>query len=141
MDRRREHVRLLAIFHFVYAGLVVLGTLVPIFWLLAASLWWPELAAEAEREGSGVPIMATGTIALGFATFGIVLGWVWAGCLVFAARSLLVLRRYSYCLVVAGVACLGVPLGTVLGVSSLVVLNREDVRALFEPVATSPASA
>jgi hypothetical protein len=141
MDRRREHVRLLAIFHFVYAGLVVLGTLVPIFWLLAASLWWPELVEEAQREGGGVPVMATGAIAMGFAGFGILLGWIWAGCLVFAGRSLLNLSRYTYCLVVAGVACLGVPLGTVLGVTSLVVLNREDVRELFEPAVTPPASA
>ena len=48
-----------------------------------------------------------------------------------AGRSLLVMRRYTYCLVIAVVTCLGIPLGTVLGVTSLVVLNREDVRELF----------
>jgi hypothetical protein len=132
MDRRREHLRLLAIFHFVYAGLVFLGTLVPVFWLLAASLWWPELAAEAQREGGGVPVMATGAMAMGFASFGVVLGWIWAGCLVFAGRSILQMQRYTFCLVVAGITCLAVPLGTLLGVATLVILNREDIRQLFE---------
>ena len=49
MDRRLENLRLIAIFHFIYAGLIALGSLVPIFWLLAASIWWPELADEIAR--------------------------------------------------------------------------------------------
>jgi hypothetical protein len=131
MDRRHEHLRLLAIFHFVYAGLLVLGTLVPIFWLLTASLWWPELAAEAQRDGAEMPTMATGAMALAFGAFGVLLGWIWAGCLVMAGRSLLARRRYTYCLVIAGLTCLSIPIGTALGVTTLVILNREDTRVLF----------
>ena len=136
MDRRHEYLRLLAIFHFVYAGVVCLGTLVPVFWLLTASLWWPELAAEARSEGA--PMLMTGSLAVGFASFGVLMGWVWAGCLVFAGRSLLQAQRYTFCLVIAGVTCLAVPLGTVLGVSTLIILNREDVRQLFGPTPPPP---
>jgi hypothetical protein len=137
MDRRREHLRLLAIFHFVYAGLVVLGTVVPVIWLMAASLWWPELAAEAQREGEGVPVMATGALAMGLAIFGILLGWIWAACLIAAGRSIMQARRYTFCLVVAGVSCVGIPLGTLLGVTTLVILNREDIRQLFADAAAA----
>lgn len=132
MNNPQEHIRLLAIFHFVYAGLIVLGTLVPIFWLLAASIWWPELAAEATGDGEYIPAMATGAVVVGFASFGILLAWIWAGFLVTAGRSLLVLRRHTFCLVVAGIACLAIPLGTLLGASTLVILNREGTRALFD---------
>ena len=67
MTHPQEPIRLLAIFHFVYAGLVVLGTLMPILWLLTASIWWPELAAEATGDSEYIPAMATGA-ALPWAT-------------------------------------------------------------------------
>jgi hypothetical protein len=36
-----------------------------------------------------------------------------------------------FCLVVAGVSCLFMPFGTILGVLSLIVLNRPSVKLLF----------
>jgi hypothetical protein len=132
MDRHDEHIRLLAIFHFIYAGLVLLGTLVPIFWLLVASIWWPELASEARRDGGAVPAMATGALGLTFLGLGILLAWTWVGVLIAAGRSLLQRRRHTFCLVVAAIACLNVPLGTLLGVVSLLVLNRDEARGLFD---------
>lgn len=131
MDRRRENLRLLAIFHFIYAGLVLLGSLVPVFWLLIASIWWPELADEARREPGMLPALTTGALGLGILGLGVLLAWVWAGVLAVAGRSLLAARRHTFCMVVAAVACLNVPLGTVLGAATVFMLNREDVRALF----------
>lgn len=131
MDRRREHIRLLAIFHFIYAGLILLGSLLPVFWILVASIWWPELASEARREPTMMPAIATGALGMTFVGFWIVLAWIWAAVLIAAGRSLFMQRRHTFCMVVAAVACLNVPLGTVLGVASLFVLNREDVRGLF----------
>jgi hypothetical protein len=132
MDNRRENLRLLAIFHFIYAGLILLGSLMPIFWLLVASIWWPELAAEARNEPGLLPAMTTGALGLTFLGFGILLAWTWVGVVVAAGRSLLQARRHTFCMVVAAVACLNVPLGTLLGVSSLVLLNREGMRELFD---------
>jgi hypothetical protein len=131
MDRRIEHVRLLAIFHFIYAGLILLGSLLPIFWLLVASIWWPELAGDARHDPGMMPAMATGALGLAFVGLGILLAWIWAAILIAAGRSLLSRRRHTFCMVVAALACLNLPLGTVLGVASVFVLNREDVRALF----------
>ncbi len=131
MERRREHVRLLAIFHFVYAGAVLLGTLVPIVWLSLATVWWPELADEARHSADGRPALAAGTLGLAMASIGIMMAWVWALVLVFAGRSLLARQRYTFCMVVAGLTCLSIPLGTVLGVTTLMILNQEETRRLF----------
>ncbi len=133
MDRRREHIRLLAIFHFVYAGVVLLGSLLPAFWLLVASIWWPELAQEARRDSGLLPAVATGALGLTLIGFIVLLAWIWVGVLIFAGRSLLMRRRHTFCMVVAAVACLNVPLGTLLGVATLLLLNREDLRDLFGP--------
>ncbi|MDD5719358.1 MAG: hypothetical protein PHQ53_06685 [Candidatus Krumholzibacteria bacterium] len=131
MNRHAENLRLLAIFHFVYAGLILLGSLVPVFWLLVASLWWPELAGEIGREPAVLPVAAVGALGLVAGGFAIILAWVWVGVVVAAGRSLLARRRHTFCMVVAAVACLQMPLGTLLGVASLILLNQDGVRALF----------
>ncbi|HOX27123.1 MAG TPA: hypothetical protein PLL30_15495 [Candidatus Krumholzibacteria bacterium] len=132
MDHRREHLRLLAVFHFVYAGLVVLATLAPILWMLLASLWWPELADRSGGDAETRLAAAMKVMGLAFGLGALVVTWIWAGVLVVAGRCLLAPRRHTFCMVVAGIACLGVPLGTALGVCTLVILNRNDVRQLFD---------
>ena len=44
-------------------------------------------------------------------------------------------RRWLFCMIIAGIQCAFVPLGTVLGIFTLIVLQRDSVRRLF------PASA
>jgi len=131
MNRAQENLRLLAIFHFVYAGVVLLGSLMPAFWLLIASVWWPELAAEAGRDPDAGALAASSALGAALVGTAVVLAWIWAAALAFAGRSLMSGRRHTFCMVVAAIACLNVPLGTVLGVATLVVLNREETRALF----------
>jgi hypothetical protein len=47
------------------------------------------------------------------------------------ARCLGKRRSWLLCMVTAGVCCLGIPYGTVLGALSFMVLGRPSVRALF----------
>ncbi len=49
----------------------------------------------------------------------------------FAAAGLKKRARYTLILVVSGLACLSFPLGTALGVFTIVVLMRPSVKALF----------
>lgn len=139
MEQRRENLRLLAIFHFVYAGLVLLGTLLPMFWFAMASVWWPELASELETARP-VPWQLTGTLGLALVATGVTIAWIWAGVLVVAGRSLMSARRHVFCQVTAAVACLSVPLGTALGVTTLVVLHQAGTRALFEAPDATPGA-
>jgi hypothetical protein len=46
-------------------------------------------------------------------------------------------KHYTFCLVMAGVECLFMPFGTVLGVFTILVLNRQTVKELFTPVLNS----
>jgi hypothetical protein len=45
--------------------------------------------------------------------------------------------HYMFCLVMAGISCAFFPFGTVLGVFTIVVLSKPEVRAAFPPTATS----
>ena len=65
-------------------------------------------------------------------------GWTLAVAMAIAGRKLAVRRSYTYCLVVAGIECLFMPFGTVLGVFTIIVLIRPSVKALFEPPGAAP---
>lgn len=51
--------------------------------------------------------------------------------MILAGRALAQRRRYTFCLVIAGVACMFMPFGTVLGVFTIIVLLRDSVKELF----------
>lgn len=86
----------------------------------------------ARQEDQGLKMMG------GFMTFiGLIMsfgGWLMAGTLLFAGRSLQKRKRLLYCQVVAGVSCMLVPLGTVLGVFTIVALQRPSIAAAFKRV-------
>ncbi len=69
----------------------------------------------------------------------VTLGWTLAALVLAAGRMLARRRRYLFCLVVAGIECVFMPLGTVLGVFTIIVLVRPSVKAAFEANSTAGA--
>ena len=57
------------------------------------------------------------------------------------ARFLVQRRNHRFCLVLAGVTCLFMPLGTILGVFTLIVLMRDSVQQSFQsPQLSAPVA-
>ena len=75
-----------------------------------------------------------GGVFIGVALTFILIGWTVAGCLIGAGRSIKKRRRHTFCQAVSVISCLWMPLGTILGVFSLMVLNRPSVKAQFGKV-------
>ena len=81
------------------------------------------------------------------------LGWLLAGLGVFivlmsAGFSVLdflvgrfIARRThrTFCVVVAGITCLSIPIGTILGVFTMIVLSRPSVRTSFQAPDEEPS--
>lgn len=65
------------------------------------------------------------------ATFVITLGWIYAIVVILSGRFLAKRINYTFCFVVACVECIFFPLGTLLGVFTLIVLTRQSARAKF----------
>jgi hypothetical protein len=59
------------------------------------------------------------------------MGLTFAALTAFAGRSLQQRRRHTFVQVVSGIMCLFMPIGTVLGVFTIVVLSRDSVRQQF----------
>lgn len=127
MDQDGEHLRLLSIVYYVLAGVIGLLVCFPLVYLaIGAGLLLKALGAG--------PDGASGFVGIFFVVMAgtcVVCGGVLALCLFVAGRSLAARRRYVYCFVIGVVSCFFVPVGTVLGIFTILVLMRPSVKELF----------
>jgi hypothetical protein len=129
VDRDAEHLRLLSIFHFVIGGFLGLVSCIPLIHLTVGL--GLLVAGAASQDAAGAPPAVLGLIFVLVASAFILTGWTIAGCTLAAGRFLKQRRRYTFCFAIACLLCLFMPLGTILGVFSIVVLNRPSVKAMF----------
>jgi hypothetical protein len=126
-----EYLRLLSIFHYVVAGMQALFASVPIFHFLAGAFMVFGLGVLG-HGGERLPGTLVGGFFMAFAGTWMLIGWSLAVCVVVAGRSLAQRKRYLFCLVISGVqAAMCMPFGTVLGVFTIIVLQRPSVKAAF----------
>lgn len=121
-----EQLSLLAIGHYVLAGITTLFALFPVIHLvigLAMLTGQLDQGQPADRL-FGLLFMLVASVMIG-------LGLALAAALAWSGRNLARRQRHTACVVVAGLACLMMPLGTVLGVFSIVVLMRPGVKDAF----------
>jgi hypothetical protein len=134
-DQRKadeDHLRLLSIFHFVCAGLAVLGIgfLALHYLVFHAFLANPEIWKN--QKGSVPPPREFFAL---FKWFYVIFGvWLVASGVANLLSGLFIGRRKYrvFSLVVAGINCIHVPFGTVLGVFTFIVLLRPSVREVYE---------
>jgi len=130
-----EHLRILSIAHYIVAGLMALFACFPVIHLVVGI---GLLTAERDKGG---PPAAVGMLFIAMAAIFILLGWTLAACIAYAGKNLAERRRHTFCLVVAGVvAATCVPLGTVLGVLTIIVLLRPTVKAAFGVAPATPVA-
>jgi hypothetical protein len=131
MNKDEEQLRLLVIFHYVLAGLAALFACFPIIHLAMGLLMLTAPQSFHDGHGTGPPAFMGWMFVIMGGTF-IVLGWIYAVCVFIAGRRLARRKSYTFCLVMAGVECIFMPFGTVLGVFTIIVLMRDSVKTLFE---------
>lgn len=125
-DRDLEHLKLLSIFHYIMGGLVALGSCI-----LLIHFTLGVLLATGAIEANDPNAKAVGILLILVALTFIALGWTYAILLILAGRKLGRHTSRTFCFVVAGISCICIPWGTILGVFTMVVLVRDSVAALF----------
>jgi hypothetical protein len=128
VDRDAEHLRLLSIGHYVVGAVLGLMACIPIIHLVVGI--GIAVAGSASPNPEAPPVFF-GLLFAAIAATIILAGWTVAGSTIAAGRFLTQRRRHTFCMVVACVLCLFMPLGAILGVFSLIVLNRASVKAMF----------
>ena len=125
-----EQLRWLTVFYYVTTALFGLFGCFPLIHLTVGlfMLFGPSNTGP----GGGPAPQLVGGIFIAAAVLIMAVGWSLAACQFAVARALERRRRHTFCVVVAGVtAAMCVPLGTALGVFTILVLMRPQVKAAF----------
>ncbi len=129
-----EHLKLLSICYMISAAISACFSLFGLMYgamgafIGEAIKRSPEFAANA----GNAPPAFIGWI---FGAFGVVFFLIsisLAGLKLGVALSLKKRKAKTFCMVVAGLECLGVPYGTLLGIFTFIVLGRDSVTRLFD---------
>ena len=129
MSQVDDHLRTLSILHYVLAGITGLFSLLP---GLHLGLGIFMLTAPDKMGGHGAPppeFMAW-MFVIGGAT-AILLGMTLAILIAISGRCIARRRRLLFSTVVAGIECVFMPLGTILGVFTLITLTKPEVKGLY----------
>jgi hypothetical protein len=75
-----------------------------------------------------------------FAAMGgciVLLGWTLGGLTILSGRYIAKRRRRTFSMIIAGINCISIPFGTLLGVFTILVLSRPTVRGMYLEAAPS----
>jgi hypothetical protein len=129
MNKDLQHLRLPAIFHYIVGALVMAVASIFIFHFGLGLLM---LLSPASMGGGTPPPPFMGWMFTLLGGGAVLLGWAIGIGLLLAGRFLSRRTHYIYCMVMAGVALLFQPFGTLLGIFTFIVLLRPSVKHLFE---------
>lgn len=124
------HLRLLSVFHYVMAGLALLG----ILFIIAHYLFMHTMFSNPRmwQPGQGPPAEFL-TMFKGFYIAGALICLIGLLANLASAIALRARRGRIFSIVIAGINCIHMPLGTLLGVFTIMVLSRESVKNLYPP--------
>ena len=125
-----QHLKLLAIFHFVLAGFALIGLgFLGLHWFIMESVFSNPEAWQQSNSGSP-PEQFLALFKWFYFAMGVI---VVANGIANLVSGFMIRQRRGrvFSLVVAGVNCLAFPFGTALGVFTFIVLLRDSVEALY----------
>ena len=132
-----EHLRLLAIGYFVTGGAYSALALFPMIYIvmgLFLALGMPDVSRNS--LGPAPVFMGWLLVIVGFA---LVIALSAVGSLqLYVGRCLLRRTSPTLCMVAAGISCLFIPFGTLLGIFTFVVLGRPSVQVRFRASSLAP---
>src|SRR5437867_5593767 len=134
--RDAAHLRILAICHYIYGGIIAAVSSIFIIHVVMGVMMLrnPSFFPVPTTGPAGAPPPA-GFFGYTFLCMGsgaVLLGWTLGILNILSGRFLARRRRRVFSLIVAGIDCVNVPLGTALGVFTFLVLLRDSVKAAYD---------
>jgi len=135
MNQDEQHLKVLSICHYVLGGIAAFFSSL---FLVHVAVGIAVVSGRFDEWGPPAPrdmppgferLIGWLFLVVGSAT--VLFGWSLGTCLIVAGRKLARHRRRMLCLVIAAIECVMMPLGTILGVFTIMVLMRPTVIDLF----------
>ncbi len=139
-EKINDYLKLISIFQYILAGFTFLTSFFPILHLGFGlfMLFAPEASlCEMAKDGCA-DVFLTRMMGVLFVCVGggiMLSGFAFGGAILLTGRYIAQRRRPLFCMIVAGLECMFMPLGTALGVWTLFLLLKKEVSVLFAPSA------
>ena len=122
---------LISIFHYVLAALMYLKGAMAFVLMGIGSIVTIGILADRPAD------MEEGLVVVGLIFFMVpmiflTVSWTAATLVLFAGRRIAKRTNLTYCQIVAGLECLCVPFGTILGIFSLITLTKPEIKETFD---------
>ena len=128
-----QHLMLLSVFHYLMAGLTTLGGFITAaYFVLVGYVMTSVVPSMPASAGSPPPPAAVGWFVGAFGALISLMILAFAVLHFLCGRWIAARRNHTFCFVVGCISCISFPLGTVLGVFTIMVLQRPSVRWHFE---------
>jgi hypothetical protein len=129
--RDSDHLTILSIFHFVVAGLALFGIAFLVFHYFVMSAFMSPEFWKSQKGGHPPPAELMPILAIVYVVVAILM--VLGGVLNLLSGIFLRRRCHRlFSMIVAGLNCLNMPLGTALGIFTILILSRDSVRRMYE---------
>lgn len=116
-----DHLKILSIIWYVMSGLSLIGVCLGLLYTLGGM---GVAAAGGQDAAAGGIFLCVGIAVLVFSLLGGLLNFL-------VARNLQRRKGHLFCMIISGIICLNFPLGTALGVFTIMVLLRPTVKKAF----------
>ena len=136
MNETDKQLDLLGLFHFIHGGLTALFACLPLIHVgvgAALLLGTFDSGEAAPRFVGWIFVLMGSLFVLG--------GWALAAAMIAAGRMLRRRKSRTACQVIAALECLLMPLGTLLGVFTLMALSQDRAQELFDAPPPAPPAA
>lgn len=137
--RDEEHLKLLSLGYMVSAGVTAFYSLFGFFFMFMGAMFLFVPFSQSAQQGDELPPALFGLIFGGIGLIYVLVGLTLAALKWRTALCLKQRRALTFCQVIAGVSCLSLPYGTLLGVLTFTVVARPSVRQLFQGESASGA--
>jgi hypothetical protein len=125
-NQDEKNLDLLANLHLILGIVTALMACIPIIYLGIGI----AIFVGATSGGEAAP-RVVGLVFIILALVIILAGWVLTVLIIIAGRKMKKRESFNFCITVAFLECLIIPLGTVLGIFTILNLNKETIKELF----------
>jgi hypothetical protein len=134
------YLKALSICHYVYGGLQILFSFIFVFYIVmgfffASGAMNPAIVSSGPGSPTTMPApppAAIGYIMAGFGAIMMLLLWTLGILTIISGRKIAARKGRIFSFVISGINCICFPLGTTLGVFTIIVLAKNSVKQLYD---------
>jgi len=127
----QKHLQLISTFHYVVGGILVFFACMPLIHFSVGIAIMSGALDGANNANQGPPVFFGAIFAVMGALFFII-GQALAWLIIYSGKQIKKREHYTFSFVLACVMCMFMPLGTILGIFTIILLSKESIKQLYK---------